>query len=316
VHSLINRFLQISSNLKSVCSNRINIFVAAVIFIPLLTTLFLVISGLIFQVRSFTWVLFIIGYCLTVLGITVGYHRYLTHKSFTTGRVMSTVLIALGCMAYEGPPSFWVGIHRKHHISPDTAIDPHSPYQEQRLSLRTFLHSHIGWMFNIKLSEWQPYIKDIKRQKVIRFFDRYYVAIAFSGLLIPAAINGWYYHSWEQFVIGFLVCGVFRVFVQHQVTWSINSVCHVWGKSHFQTVDNSKNNSLLGILALGEGWHNGHHAFPRSARHGLLKGQIDISYGFIRFLERLGLATEVREVSRISIIKKLLQKQQELKKGG
>lgn len=293
--------------IKSFLANQLNLLALLVIFVPVLTTFAVLASGVIVQVQGFTWGLLLVCYCLTVLGITVGYHRYLTHRSFTTGKVVKTILIALGCMAYEGPPSFWVGVHRKHHISPDTQIDPHSPYRNEHLNFKTFWHSHVGWMFNIDVSEWRPYVKDLKGCKIIRFANKYYLPIALSGLFIPALINGLYYRSWYQFWIGLLLCGVVRVFLQHQVTWSINSVCHVWGKTHFKTNDNSKNNALLGILALGEGWHNGHHAFPGSARHGLLWWQVDLSYAVIRFLNLLGLANNVRLVNKVMIEKKLLK---------
>lgn len=297
----------LSPKIKAFLSNTLNISVLLIIFIPVLTTVYLLGSGMIFEVKSFTWRLLLISYCFTFVGITVGYHRYLTHRSFTTGPAIRAILIVLGCMAYEGPPSFWVGVHRKHHISPDTAIDPHSPYKNSRLNLKTFLHSHVGWMFNVKVSEWGPYVKDLKNNKVIRFANTYYLLIALSGLFIPAIINGLYYHSMYQFWVGLLVCGLFRVFLQHQVTWSINSVCHVWGKTHFKTTDNSKNNMLFGILALGEGWHNGHHAFPGSAKHGLLWWQIDLSYILIRLLSILGLVQNVRIVNKQAIETKRLK---------
>lgn len=286
---------------KSVFKNPVNYVVASVIFLPILISIYLLFSGYVFNISSFTLLLLIFFYCATVLGITVGFHRMMTHRSFKTNKYVKFLLLCFGCMAYEGPPSFWIGSHRKHHIEPESANDPHTPYVDDKVSIKSFFKSHIGWMFLLKEQDWKPYIGDLRRDKATRFCNRYYIYIAISGLFLPAIISGLYFMTWAGFLEGFLVAGIFRVFLMHQVTWSINSVCHTIGKQHFVSKDKSKNNMLFGILALGEGWHNGHHAFPRSAKHGLLWWQLDLSYIFILALSKIGLAYDINTPSKQAI---------------
>jgi stearoyl-CoA desaturase (delta-9 desaturase) len=158
------------------------------------------------------------------------------------------------------------------------------------------------------LEDWKYYIVDIIKDKDLRFINKYYSIIAMSGLIIPAAINAIIYNSWYQFYVGIMVCGFFRVFLQQQVTWSINSVCHLWGKRNFNTQDQSKDNMLCAILAYGEGWHNGHHAFPGSARHGLLPYQVDISYATIKLLSYFHLAWDIKTPNNEQIESKKCKK--------
>ncbi|WP_058535384.1 acyl-CoA desaturase [Legionella saoudiensis] len=279
-----------------------------IIVVPFVITLYSIFSGALFHIRLFTLMLLVTCYCATVIGVTVGYHRLLTHRSFKANRIPKIILVCLGCMSYEGPPLFWVAVHRRHHKYTEQEADPHSPLINGKFSWRGVVHAHMSWMINHQLEDWNFYVRDLIKDKDIRIINRYYNIIALSGLLIPGIINGLFYLSWYHFFEGVIVCGFVRVFLQQHVTWAINSVCHVWGKQDFAGNDNSRNNWLFAILALGEGWHNGHHAFPFSAKHGLKKGQIDFSFMVIKALARLKMVSKIREPTSEQINEKLIKR--------
>ncbi|WP_392536935.1 acyl-CoA desaturase [Legionella sp. 227] len=266
----------------------------AIVWIPVLVTIYSIASGILFHIHLGTLVLLLICYSCTVLGVTVGFHRLLTHHSFKANRWLKIVLTCFGCMAYEGTPFFWIAAHRRHHKYTETEFDPHSPIPENKKSLYGFYYAHMGWMPHHTLENWRYYIGDLLVDRDLRFINKHYTIIALSGLIIPGVINGLMYMDWYSFFEGIVVCGFFRVFFQQHVTWSINSICHLWGKKDFDTHDNSKNNWLFALLAYGEGWHNGHHAFPSSAKHGLKKWQLDISYSVIYFLSLIGLIKGIK----------------------
>ncbi|KTC84113.1 acyl-CoA desaturase [Legionella brunensis] len=280
----------------------------AIVWIPLIATLYAIFSGMLFSINLATLLLLIGCYSCTVLGITVGFHRLLTHHSFKTKRWVKIVLTCLGCMAYEGPPYFWIAAHRRHHKFTETASDPHSPVAMNKISLRSFYHAHMGWMSKHTIEDWHYYIADLLADRDLKIINKYYIPIALSGLIIPGIINGLMFMSWYHFIEGIIVCGLVRVCIQQHVTWSINSICHIWGKKNFITQDHSRNNWLFAILAYGEGWHNGHHAFPASAKHGLKKWQLDISYGFIFLLSLIGLVTEIKLPTQEQLHKKSIKK--------
>ncbi|MBX0331520.1 acyl-CoA desaturase [Oscillochloris sp. ZM17-4] len=215
-------------------------------------------------------------YVLSGLGITVGFHRMLTHKSFETSPPLKAALMIMGCLALEGDPMTWASTHIQHHAHSDEEDDPHSP-------LEGLWHSHVGWLFththNINV-----YGSWLKRDKTVVWVSRYWFLWAGLGLLIPTLIAGW---------SGFIWGGLVRIFLTHHITWSVNSICHTFGRRDYNTRDASRNNFIVGLLAFGEGWHNNHHAFPRSAFHGLRWYQVDISGYLIRGLERLGLVWNV-----------------------
>lgn len=261
---------------------------------------------------AFNWIyLALLGsmYVLTALGITVGYHRLFTHRSFKAPRPVAAVLAALGSMAVEGPMLQWVATHRRHHQHSDDHGDPHSPHNHGDGllgTLRGLWHAHMGWLFDshtfvtardgfssvpIPL---RRYVADLERHRLYRWMSATFPVWAVLGLLIPAAIGGIATLSWTGVLLGFVWGGLVRVLLLHHVTWSINSVCHIWGTRPFRSHDESRNNAIFGVLALGEGWHNNHHAFPTSARHGLRWWQLDVSYLVIRALGLLGLASEIR----------------------
>lgn len=262
-------------------------------------------AGLIAAIASlwgwaFTWVelsLLVGGYLATGFGITIGYHRLFTHRSFETIRPIKFLLGVLGCMSVQGPILKWVAIHRRHHQHSDGPEDPHSPTHfggGVRGVLTGFWHSHVGWMFVANHPNLSDYVRDLRADRLIRTTSDLFPLWVFLGLVIPAALGGLVTMSWTGAVLGLLWGGLVRVFLVHHVTFSINSICHIWGRRRFAVQDQSCNNFLCGVLALGEGWHNNHHAFPTSARHGLAWWEIDLSYIVIRLMTMMGLAWQLR----------------------
>ena len=236
-------------------------------------------------------------YVLTAFGITIGYHRLFTHKSFKCPRWVYATFNVLGAMAVEGPVNKWVAMHRCHHQHSDDHADPHSPHHHGsgiKGVLHGFFHAHIGWIFRGDPKDLERYNPDLRADAMMRFFSWSWGLWSILGLIIPAVIAGLITMSWIGAFLGFLWGGLVRVLLVHHVTWSINSVCHLWGRRPYNTKDESRNNWLFGILGMGEGWHNNHHAFPTSARHGLRWYQIDFSYMIIKFLEKIGLAYDVK----------------------
>ena len=237
-------------------------------------------------------------YVVSVLGITAGFHRGFTHRSFDAEPWLQTALGISGSLAAQGPLIFWVAAHRRHHQFSDTANDPHSPHLPHRADagasagsragLRGFLHAHVGWLLHHEPESWMKYAPDLLKQRRACWITRWYGLWVLLGLVAPAAFAGLWTWSWQGAAMGALWGGLVRVFLVHHVTWSINSICHLFGPRPYETGDQSTNNWVCAMLALGEGWHNGHHAFPTSARHGLAAIELDITYEFIRLLERFG----------------------------
>jgi stearoyl-CoA desaturase (delta-9 desaturase) len=248
---------------------------------------------------GFSWIelgLLLGLYVLTSLGITVGFHRLFTHRAFETYAVVQVILTVLGSMAVQGSLLKWVALHRRHHAHSDRPGDPHSPHLHGRGIaglLRGLWHAHLGWIFQADAPDLSRYVKDLRRSTLLRVVSALFLMWVALGLLIPAVLGGLLAGSWRGVWNGLAWGGLARIFLVHHVTWSVNSVCHLWGSRPFRTDDQSRNNFLFGILAMGEGWHNNHHAFPTSARHGLRWWQIDISYGVIRALALLRLAWKV-----------------------
>ncbi|MFL5327649.1 MAG: acyl-CoA desaturase [Gemmataceae bacterium] len=236
-------------------------------------------------------------YLVSAVGITVGFHRLFTHRSFETYAPIKFLLGVMGSMAIQGPMLKWVAMHRRHHQHSDTPEDPHSPYHHGSGILgliRGAWHSHIGWFFQRDPENLARYVPDLRASKILRAVSALFPLWALLGVLFPAVLGGLITHSWTGAITGLLWGGIIRVFLVHHVTWSVNSACHLWGHRTFPVNDHSRDNLLFGILALGEGWHNSHHAFPTSARHGLRWWQIDLSYLMIRALAWLGLAWDVQ----------------------
>ena len=249
---------------------------------------------------GFGWVDFglLLGmYALSALGITVGFHRLFTHRSFETNVVVRFVLAALGSMAVQGSVLRWVAQHRRHHRHSDTPDDPHTPHHHGRGLvglLRGFWHAHIGWAFKPDAAGLDRYVADLRKLASVRVASALFPLWIVLGLAIPAVLGGVLTGTWAGALLGLLWGGLVRVFLVHHVTWSVNSACHLWGWRPYRSEDESRNNVVFGVLALGEGWHNNHHAFPTSARHGLRWWQVDVSYYVIRLLALVGLAWKVR----------------------
>jgi stearoyl-CoA desaturase (delta-9 desaturase) len=243
-----------------------------------------------------------ITYTLTGLGITVGYHRLFTHRSFKTGRVLRAVLAVLGSMAVEGPVIEWVSTHRKHHCFSDLPGDPHSPHVGRapgwRGALRGIGHAHIGWIFRGKdMANPARYAKDLLADRDLRFISRTFPIWVLAGLALPFGLGVALTGTVAGGLGGLLWGGAVRVLLLHHATFSINSLCHSFGRRTFTTGDESRNLAWLAPLAFGESWHNNHHAFPTSARHGLGRWQIDPSAGLITGLERCHLAWDVVRIA-------------------
>lgn len=244
-----------------------------------------------------------IMYLISGLGITVGFHRLFTHRAFKTGPVVRGVLAAWGSIAIEGPVISWVADHRKHHAFSDQYGDPHSPHVEHghgwRGALRGLAHAHVGWLFvHTHRGNKRRYAPDLMADPVVSWFDRTFIFWAIGGFPI-AFVLGFLIGglSWQAGVTALLWGGLVRTLLLHHATYSINSLCHFFGRTPFETGDESRNVAWLAPFTLGEAWHNAHHAFPTSARHGVDRWQLDISAGVIALLERTGLAWDVVKVS-------------------
>ena len=249
---------------------------------------------------GFNWLDFwlLLGmYIVTALGLSVGYHRQFTHRSFETNRVVQFILAAFGSMAVQGSVLEWVATHRRHHQHSDTPHDPHSPHNSGDGfwgAVRGFYHAHIGWAFKINPPDHARYVKDLYQSPSMRVASAMFPFWIVLGLAIPAVLGGLITGTWYGALLGFIWGGLVRIFLIHHVTWSVNSVCHLWGSRPYPDKDESRNNFVVGVLTMGEGWHNNHHAFPTSARHGLRWWQLDVSYWVIRAMALIGLAWEVR----------------------
>jgi stearoyl-CoA desaturase (delta-9 desaturase) len=241
---------------------------------------------------------FVIMYLATALGVTVGFHRHLTHRSFATSRPLRAILAVLGSAAIEGPVTSWVADHRKHHRYSDQEGDPHSPHVGHeggwRGALRGLGHAHMGWLFiHTQRGAKQRYAPDLIKDPVIRFVDRTFLVWALSGLAAAFALGWAIGGSVKTGLSGLLWGGGVRLLVVHHVTYSINSLCHFFGRARFATKDHSRNLLWLALPSLGESWHNNHHAFPTAAFHGLKRYELDVSAMVIRVLEALGLVWDV-----------------------
>jgi stearoyl-CoA desaturase (delta-9 desaturase) len=255
--------------------------------------------------RSLTWtdvIVFVIVYVGTGLGVTVGFHRLLTHRSFKTSPFLRGFLAALGSAAIEGPVISWVADHRKHHAFSDRDGDPHSPHVGYgpgwRGELRGLFHAHVGWLFiHTQRGARERYAPDLLADPVIERINRQFLLWAVVGLAVPFGLGVAIGHSIKSGLTCLLWGGLVRMLVVHHVTYSINSLCHTFGRRPYATGDESRNLAWLSPFTFGEAWHNNHHAFPTSAIHGLRRWQFDPSAYVIIALERLGLVWDVVRVS-------------------
>jgi stearoyl-CoA desaturase (delta-9 desaturase) len=241
-------------------------------------------------------------YVVVGLGVTVGFHRLLTHRSFATSKPLEYAFAVIGSMSVQGPVISWVADHRKHHAHTDAEGDPHSPHLHERRGFRGVLaglwHAHMGW-FLASSDRADPgrYARDLLDDRGMRAISAAFPAIVALGLAIPFGAGLLVTGTLAGGLLGLLWGGLVRVFLLHHVTWSINSVCHFFGSRRFDTEDRSTNVFWLALPSFGESWHHNHHAFPRSAEHGLRRWELDPSSFLIRALERLGLAWNVVRIS-------------------
>ncbi|MFF4895130.1 acyl-CoA desaturase [Streptomyces sp. NPDC001068] len=238
-----------------------------------------------------------VAYLVSGFGLTVGYHRLFTHRSFKAKRGLRIALAVAGSLGVEGSPVQWVANHRRHHAFSDREGDPHSPWRfgtDTRALLKGLLHAHIGWMLKRELSNRTRFAPDIAADPDLRLIGRLFGPLTVVSLLAPALVGGLVTGTWAGALTGFFWAGVMRMALLHHVTWSVNSVCHVTGRRPFASRDKATNFWPLALLSFGESWHNSHHADPTGARHGVLPGQIDPSARLIWMFEKLGWAHDVR----------------------
>jgi stearoyl-CoA desaturase (Delta-9 desaturase) len=247
-------------------------------------------------------IVFAVMYVFTGLGVTVGFHRLFTHRSFKTTNAVRAVLAVLGSAAIEGPVISWVADHRKHHAFSDKPGDPHSPHVDHgvglRGALRGLLHAHVGWLFiHTQRGLKTRYAPDLLADPVVSYIDRTFVVWVAAGLAAPFLLGWLIGGTVAEGLTGLLWGGAVRMLVLHHSTYSINSLCHFFGRRRFVTDDESRNLRWLTVFTFGEAYHNNHHAFPTSARHGLDRWSWDPSAWVIWALEKTGLAWDVVRIS-------------------
>jgi stearoyl-CoA desaturase (delta-9 desaturase) len=247
-------------------------------------------------------IVFAIMYISTGLGITVGFHRLFTHRSFKTGKAVRGTLAALGSMAIEGPVISWVADHRKHHAYSDQPGDPHSPHVDHghglKGALRGLFHAHVGWLFiHTERGLKSRYAPDLLKDPVVKKVNDMFLFWVLAGLAAPFVLGWAIGGTVAEGLTGLLWGGAVRMLVLHHSTYSINSLCHFFGRRRFKTEDESRNLWWLSFFTFGEAWHNNHHAFPTSARHGLSRWNFDPSAWVIWALEKTGLAWDVVRVA-------------------
>lgn len=247
-------------------------------------------------VRWLDLVMLAVLYAVGVHGITVGYHRLFTHKAFNARPWMRSALALAGSLAIEGRVVDWVADHRKHHQFSDKEGDPHSPWEfgpGVKGLIRGLIHAHVGWIFTYSGTDTAKYAPDLLADKPIDRISRLWPVVAVVSMIVPTAIGFWA-DGLAGAAMAFFWVTVVRVALVHHMTWSINSVCHVWGKKPFKSRDEARNVAWLSLISGGESWHNYHHADPSSARHGVLPHQVDTSAMIIRLFERLGWVSQVK----------------------
>jgi stearoyl-CoA desaturase (delta-9 desaturase) len=236
-------------------------------------------------------------YVVTVLGVTVGFHRLFTHRSFEAHRTLKISLAIAGSMSFQGSIIGWVAAHRRHHMFSDRSGDPHSPVRPGTQPfgrLRGLAHAHLGWFFQQEDTPRERFAPDLLADRDLVLIDRLFVPLCVVTLALPFLLGYLLTRSLAGALAALLVAGVVRVALLHHVTWATNSLCHALGRRPFHTRDASTNFAPLAVLSMGESWHNAHHAFPSLARHGVDRHQLDLAAEVIRVFERVGWATRVR----------------------
>lgn len=238
-------------------------------------------------------------YVITGIGVTVGFHRLLTHRSFQTHAWVERTFAVMGSLSVQGSVLDWVADHRKHHAHADKEGDPHSPHVGHGSGLRGLWHAHTGWLLeNQGQADWKRYATELYEDRHMRRIGRSFPWLVLLSLALPTALgfvlDGF---TLRGAVLGYIWGGLVRIFLVHHVTWSVNSICHFFGRRRFEIEDQSTNVAWLSLLSLGESWHHNHHAFPRSAYHGLRRWEIDLSGWLISMMQRVGLAWNVVRIT-------------------
>jgi stearoyl-CoA desaturase (delta-9 desaturase) len=244
-------------------------------------------------------IILVVMYMITAVGITVGFHRLLTHRAFASYPWVERTFAVLGSLSVQGSVMDWVADHRKHHAHTDREGDPHSPHVGHGSGLSGLWHAHVGWLLETQgQADWKKYAAELYEDPAMRAIGRSFPQLAVLSLLIPT-VAGWALHDFTAAgaLRGLVWGGLVRIFFVHHVTWSVNSVCHFFGSRRFDLEDHSTNVGWLAVLSLGESWHHNHHAFPRSAYHGLRWWEIDVSGLIIAGMQRVGLAWNVVRIS-------------------
>jgi stearoyl-CoA desaturase (delta-9 desaturase) len=248
-------------------------------------------------------------YMFTGLGVTIGYHRYFTHQSFETNRFVRGLLAIAGSMAVQGPVITWVADHRRHHAFADKEGDPHSPHLDEGPGVKGVVkglaHAHMGWLFSDEMTSAKRWAPDMLKDPMLKRIDRLFPLWALLSLGLPPVVGFAVTGTLSGALTAFLWGSLVRMFMLHHVTWSINSICHFYGKRPFESDDFSTNNWVLSIVSFGESWHNNHHAFPASAIHGIERTQFDLTGLLIATMEKVGLARNVKRVSDKQVTAKL-----------
>lgn len=250
-------------------------------------------------------------YSFTIAGVTLGYHRLFTHRSFRAIKPLRVALAVAGSMAVEGSVIGWTATHRRHHAYADQYGDPHSPHLAKASGFRGVLmglmHAHMGWLFSSEQSDRDEWAPDLVAEPAIATVDRWFPQLAIASFALPAVAGLLITGSWVGMLTAFLWGSLVRIFLLHHVTWSINSICHFYGREAYQARDESRNVWALSIPSFGESWHNNHHAFPWSARLGLRAWQIDPGWYVLRALQLVRAVRNVKVPTREQMAAKLLR---------
>ena len=282
----------------------------AISIIPLLGLVFAIVQLWGWGVSGRDLIIAGVFYVITGLGITVGYHRLLTHKSFDVPNWVRVGWAIAGSLAVQGSVIDWVATHRRHHAYSDEEGDPHSPHLEAadgvKGILRGLYHAHLGWMFEPDGTQAETWAPDLLDNDAIVKVNRAFPWLILATFVLPAIIGGLWSMSLMGAVTAAVWAGLLRMFLLHHVTWSINSICHFYGTRPFASRDQARNNIWLSLLSFGESWHNAHHAFPASARHGLRWWEFDASWMTIRAMQLVGLARNIKLPSPSQLARKKL----------
>jgi stearoyl-CoA desaturase (delta-9 desaturase) len=306
-HSTAVRGVTLATRDAQIMERRIAFWVVVLPFLALIVGIVLLSRSAVGRIE----LLILLGmYWVSHIGIGIGYHRHFSHRSFQTTRPIKAILAVMGSMAAQGPVVTWAATHRRHHTFSDHEGDPHSPHLHApglKNTLAGFWHAHTGWMFAPEEAyDWVMYVPELVKDRMIMKVNRLYFLWILLGLAIPAGLGALLIGGWQGALDGFLWGGLIRIALGHHSTWSVNSICHIFGTRPYRSNDFSRNNFLMAIAVFGEGWHNNHHSFPSSAFHGLRWWQIDLHAYVIRSLAALHLAWDLKRPSEAALKQKLM----------